>query len=302
MPDSSAGPLSSVPRVILVAELVVALVTGAGVALTYRHLDSNITAGPTIEHHNAKRSPDGSQPHEPLNVLIMGNDTRACSGCQVDGEAGGGVSDTTILLHVAADRESAYAISVPRDLLVDRPDCTVDGELVAGGPDELWNAAFARGGPECTVEQFESVFAPVYVDECLTIDFAGFKDMVDAINGVDVCIPEPLDDPKYLHAHFDAGPRVHLDGVHALVDLARQLKDADLTHVRLVTMPSFLHAPGTAGYPHVGLGPSYEKLIHHVYADAPLGSFVRDSLSADGPKKHASQAREDAAAAAGICA
>ncbi len=359
---------SSVLRVVLVAELLVGLVTGVGVALAYRHLDGNITAGPAIRHHNTKGPQAADQPHVPLNILIMGNDTRDCNGCRVDAEAGGGVSDTTILLHVAADRKSAYGISVPRDLLVDRPDCTVDGEVVAGGPDELWNAAFAQGGPECTVEQFESVFAPVYVDEYLTIDFAGFKDMVDAINGVNVCIPEPLDDPLYLHVHFDAGPEIHLDGTQALnyvrlrhvlsgtdigrmkrqqsfiaamtnkvlsadtltrpdrllgfanaltsslqaspdlasasalVDLAGQLKDTDLTHIKFVTMPSFLYSPGTAGYPHVGLDPSYEKLIQHVSDDAPLGSFVRDSLSADGPKKHASQAQKDAAAAAGICA
>ncbi|MFC4786780.1 LCP family protein [Nocardioides sp. MAHUQ-72] len=359
---------SRVLRVILVAELVVALVTGVGVVLAYRHLDANITAGPAIKHHNTKLPKAADQPHEPLNILIMGNDTRDCAGCHVDGETGGGVSDTTILLHVAADRKSAYGISVPRDLLVDRPDCTVDGKVVPGGKDVLWNDAFARGGPECTVEQFESVFAPVYVDEYLTIDFAGFKDMVDAIHGVDVCIPEPLDDPTYLHVHFDAGADVHLDGrqalsyvrlrhvlsgtdigrmkrqqsfiaamtnkvlsadtltrpdrllgfanaltsslqaspdlasASALVDLAGQLKDADPTHIKFVTMPNFLYAPGTAGYPHVGLDPSYEKLIQHVHDDAPLGSFVRDSLSADGPKRHASRAQRDAAAEAGICA
>jgi LCP family protein required for cell wall assembly len=369
MPANRArGRRSSVLLVVIVAELVVALVTALTVVLVYRHLDGNISAGPAIKHHNTKQPRAADQPHEPLNILVMGNDTRDCDGCQVDGEAGGGVSDTTILLHVAADRRSAYGISVPRDLLVDRPDCTVDGDVVAGGTDVLWNAAFAQGGPECTVEQFESVFAPIYVDEYLTIDFSGFKDMVDAINGVDVCIPEPLDDPTYLHVHFDAGDDVHLDGLQALnyvrlrhvlsgtdigrmkrqqsfiaamtnkvlsahtltrpdrllgfanaltsslqaspdlasasalVDLAGQLKDTDLTHIRFVTMPSFLYAPGTAGYPHVGLDPSYEKLIQRVSDDAPLGSFVRDSLSADGPKKHASQDQKDAAAAAGICA
>jgi LCP family protein required for cell wall assembly len=369
MPTTRArGRRSSVLLVVLVAELVVAALTATAVVLAVRHLDGNITAGPAINHHNTKKPQAADQPHEPLNILVMGNDTRDCDGCHVDGEAGGGVSDTTILLHVAADRKSAYGISVPRDLLVDRPDCTVDGEVVPGADDVLWNDAFARGGPACTVEQFESVFAPVYVDEYLTIDFAGFKEMVDAINGVDVCIPEPLDDPTYLHVHFDAGPDIHLDGTQALnyvrlrhvlsgtdigrmkrqqafiaamankvlsadtltrpdrllgfanaltsslqtspdlassgalVDLAGQLADTDLTHIRFVTMPNFLYAPGTDGYPHVGLVPAYKKLVQQVYDDAPLGSFVRDSLSADGPKKHASQAQKDAAAAAGICA
>lgn len=358
----------SVPRTILVAELVVALVTGVGVVLAYRHLNGNITAGPDITHHSTKGPTTGDQPHEPLNILVMGNDTRGCAGCHVDGETGGGVSDTTILFHIAADRESAYGVSVPRDLLVDRPDCTVDGEVVPGETDVLWNDAFARGGPECTVEQFESVFAPVYVDEYVTIDFAGFEQMVDAINGVDVCIPEPLDDPEYLHVHFDAGEDVHLDGAHALdyvrlrhvfdgtdigrikrqqsfiaamvdqvlsvhtlarpdrllgfanaltsslqtspdlasagalVALATQLQGADPSHIRFVTMPTHLFAPGTEGYPHVGLDPAYAKLVQNIADDAPLGAFERGSLSADGPRKHAGPSRKDAAAAAGICA
>ena len=206
MPNPLRRGRSSVLLVIVVAELVVALLTAGGIVLAYRHIDGNITAGPAIKHHNAKKPRAADQPHEPLNILIMGNDTRDCVGCHVDGEAGGGVSDTTILLHVAADRKAAYGISVPRDLLVDRPDCTVDGQTVAGSKDVLWNDAFARGGPECTVEQFESVFAPVYVDDYLTIDFAGFKDMVDAIHGVNVCIPEPLDDPTYLHVASRPAP------------------------------------------------------------------------------------------------
>lgn len=358
----------TVLRVILVTNLCLALLTATAVTLAFRHFDRNIGEGPPIRHHNAKPAKRPGQPHEPLNILIMGSDTRDCPGCHVDGEAGGGVSDTTILLHVAADRRSAYGISIPRDLLVDRPDCTVDGTVVPGGTQVLWNEAFARGGPECTVEQVESVFAPVYVDEYLTIDFGGFKAMVDAINGVDVCIPVALDDPTYLHVHFDAGPSVHLDGTDALsyvrlrhvltgtdigrmkrqqsfiaavtnkvlsagtltrpdrllgfadaltgslqaspdlagagalVDLARELQHVDLAHIRFVTMPNFLYAEGTPGYPHVGLSPSYESLVRRVHEDRPLGAFAHDSVSADGPEKHPSRDQRDAAAAAGICA
>ncbi|GAA2147489.1 LCP family protein [Nocardioides koreensis] len=358
----------TVLRVILATNLCLAVVTAVAVTFAYRHLDGNIIVGPPIRHHNTKAAKEPGQPHEPLNIVVMGSDTRDCAGCHVDGEAGGGVSDTTILLHVAADRRSAYGVSIPRDLLVDRPDCTVDGTLVPGGSEQMWNQAFALGGPECTVEQVESVFAPVYVDEYLTIDFGGFKAMVDAINGVDVCIPVPLDDPTYLHVHFDAGESVHLDGTDALsyvrlrhvlsgtdigrmkrqqsfiaalthkvlsahtltrpdrllgfadaltgslqaspdlagagalVDLAQQLRDVDLAHIRFVTMPNFLYAEGTPGYPHVGLSPSYRSLVRRVHEDQPLGSFVRGSVSAKGRDQHPSRDQVDAAAAAGICA
>ncbi len=60
---------------------------------------------------------------EPLNILVMGDDTRSGEGNDIDGETGGGGSDTTILVHLSADRKRSYAISIPRDSIVDRPDC-----------------------------------------------------------------------------------------------------------------------------------------------------------------------------------
>ena len=57
-------------------------------------------------------------PQEPLNVLVMGSDTRDCDGCDLDNEAGGNASDTTILMHLSADRERAYGVSIPRDTVV----------------------------------------------------------------------------------------------------------------------------------------------------------------------------------------
>jgi hypothetical protein len=94
----------------------------------------------------------------------------------------------------------------------------------------------------------------------------------------------------------------HLAGAGALVDLARQLSGTDPAHIRFVTMPNFLYPEGTAGYPHVGLSPEYRQLVRRVTRDRPLGTFLRDSVSAGGPKKHAGHAAQDAAAADGICA
>ena len=53
----------------------------------------------------------------------MGSDSRAGEGNDIDQESGGG-SDTTILVHLSADRSRAYAVSIPRDSIVDRPECT----------------------------------------------------------------------------------------------------------------------------------------------------------------------------------
>ena len=88
--------------VVIISTLVVlALATGSLVAIFYKHLDANLHAGDEIKHQTHKLQ---SGPKAPLNILVMGLDTRDCAGCHIDNEPGGDGSDTTILLHISADR------------------------------------------------------------------------------------------------------------------------------------------------------------------------------------------------------
>jgi LCP family protein required for cell wall assembly len=131
---------------------------------------------------------------KPLNILIMGSDSRA--GQKAVAGSTPGLSDTTILLHLSADRKRAYGVSVPRDLMVSRPACKrKDGSGVAPAASVVqWNEAFALGGESCTIAQFEQMTG-VRVNHFVTVDFNGFVDMVDALGGVPVCLPEPVNDP-----------------------------------------------------------------------------------------------------------
>ena len=74
-------------------------------------------------------------PKDPINILVMGSDSREGAGNNIDGLTGGGErSDTTILIHLSADRQTAYGISIPRDSLVERPECfDEDGDSIPGG-------------------------------------------------------------------------------------------------------------------------------------------------------------------------
>jgi LCP family protein required for cell wall assembly len=126
----------------------------------------------------------------------MGSDSRDCDGCGIDQEAGGG-SDTTLLFHLSADRESAYGVSIPRDSLVDRPECkSPDGDTIPGGTNVMWNAAYSYGGPACTIQQFEQTTG-VRIDNYVVVDFGSFQQMVDAVDGVEVCVPEDIDSSEY---------------------------------------------------------------------------------------------------------
>lgn len=189
-----------VGKVLLSSLIVLGMLTGLSVVFIYRHLNDNLTVLDVTSQ--LQNRPDKDQaadvPQEPLNILVMGSDSREGDGNNIDGLTGGGaLSDTTILMHLSADRKRAYGVSIPRDSLVTRPDCKAEnGETIPGGENEQWNVAFALGGPACTIQQFEQLTG-VFVDHFVVVDFSGFRDMVDAIDGVEVCIPEDISDPEH---------------------------------------------------------------------------------------------------------
>jgi len=156
-----------------------------------------------------------------LNILLMGSDVRegdsAIDGADVEGMR----NDTTIVLHISADRSRVEAVSIPRDAQVEIPECTyLDGSTIAGGTGDF-NIAFSNGGAHgnaaeaaaCTIKTVEQL-SDVYIDHYVVIDFAGFVDMVDALGGVPMCITERIVSEK---AHIDLEPGAQvLDGETAL--------------------------------------------------------------------------------------
>lgn len=222
-PESRAGRRRARPprrhtvaKVLLSTLVVLGLVTGLGTVWLYRDLSGNLTVVDLDDQLSDRPEKVGDDlPQEPLNVLVMGSDDRDGEGNNIDGLTGSGQrSDTTILFHLSADREHAYGVSIPRDSLVTRPDCTDDdGDVIPGAEDAMWNEAFALGGPACTIQQFEQVTG-VRVDHWIVVDFRGFQDMVDAIDGVPVCIPEDINDPAH-GINIPAGTR-ELEGKQAL--------------------------------------------------------------------------------------
>ncbi|GAA4110660.1 LCP family protein [Nocardioides fonticola] len=203
-------------KVILASQLCLAILTATTVVLAYRHLNGNIdgedlSAQVTVDP--VKMKVEG--PKEPLNILVMGSDNRDGAGNDIDGLTGGGQrSDTTILIHISADRKDAYAVSIPRDLMVPRPECRgSDGASIPGADIDIFNAAFSLGGPACTISTIGALTG-VHIDHWVVVDFHGFEGMVDAVGGVEVCIPREVDDREH-GIFFNAGTQV-LKGREAL--------------------------------------------------------------------------------------
>ncbi|WP_306371481.1 LCP family protein [Nocardiopsis sp. CC223A] len=153
---------------------------------------------------------DGDRPEETggLTFLVIGSDSREAlaeedrTALSV-GSTPGRRSDTMMLLRLNHERDRITVVGVPRDLWVDIP-----GE----GEDKI-NAAYAYGGPQLAVRTVESV-TDVRIDHYVEVDFAGFVGVVDALGGIEVCLPEAIDDPK---ARLDMAAGTHrVDGAEAL--------------------------------------------------------------------------------------
>lgn len=223
-PDGQRGDASTRPQwwrrrrwqVALGAAVVLAGVAGVTGFLFVQHLDRNLTVRDYDERLTDRPTNEAVEgPSKPLDVLIMGSDTREGAGNAIDREDDSGQrSDTTILLHLSADRSRAYGVSLPRDALVARPDCTdEDGESIPGAKRVMFNSAFAVGGAACTIQTVEQLTG-VRIEHHVELDFAGFRTMVDALGGVEVCIPREVDDPDK-GIFLDAGVQ-ELDGDAAL--------------------------------------------------------------------------------------
>ncbi|MFE7856508.1 LCP family protein [Streptomyces sp. NPDC057403] len=195
--------------------LVVLGAAGAGWA-AYEKLDGNITADDAAAAELARYEKERPTAlvKDAQNILLIGSDSRSGKGNSRYGrDSGTERSDTTILLHLAAGRRSVTAMSLPRDLMVDVPACLRPDGTRSEPAFTMFNSAFEIGGSACTVRTVEQL-TDIRVDHHVVVDFQGFKDMVDAVDGVRVCLAEPIDD-KAAGLRLPAG-RVTLDGEQAL--------------------------------------------------------------------------------------
>ncbi|MFG2830658.1 LCP family protein [Streptomyces sp. NPDC048434] len=191
------------------------LLAGAGSGwAVYTKLNGNIHTDSATERElrkwESERPPAG--PPNARNVLLIGSDSRM-GGNRQYGSSSGQRSDTMMLLHLAADRKSASVVSIPRDLMVDVPHCKRPDGTETELRTAQFNAAFALGGAACTIRTLEKL-TDIRIDHYLIVDFVGFKNMVDAVDGVELCLPRPVHDAE-AHLTLPAG-RQTLHGEAAL--------------------------------------------------------------------------------------
>jgi LCP family protein required for cell wall assembly len=165
----------------------------------YRKLQANISHEDVSNQLGAHRPPKLNQA---LNVLLIGSDQRDGANAKY-GKAVGERSDTIILLHFSPGGKKAMGISFPRDSMVQLPQCKSRTGSTIPAHLGMINESFNNGGPGCTWRTIESL-TRIRIDHFAKVDFSGFKRVVDALDGVDICLPQRVDDQDS-KLHLSAG-------------------------------------------------------------------------------------------------
>jgi len=216
-----------------VLAVVLFVVSGAGFAwhniqsrVAWFNVDSILS-----EDDRPGTKPPDSYDGRAVNLLVLGTDSRSGDN-NVDGSEGSDEvsvarSDTALVMHISADRKRVDAVSIPRDTLVDIPECkSLDGETTGAEEDGQFNSAFANGagtgndkkavasGATCTLKTVEKMTG-IRIDDFVVVDFNGLSKVVDSLGGVNVHVDEAIDDSDYTGLTLDEGCQ-KLDGQTAL--------------------------------------------------------------------------------------
>ncbi|MFG2313133.1 LCP family protein [Streptomyces sp. NPDC048566] len=193
------------------------LIAASGAAYAYlKHLEGNVQATDI-----GSSGADGFSKDEAFNLLIIGTDKRTGKGNEGYGDKNSvGHADTNILLHVSKDRTNATAMSIPRDLIVDIPECKTkmpDGteKIIPPSQRVRFNTSLGQEerNPGCTMDTVKAVTG-ISVDHFAMVDFNAVKTLTSAVGGVDVCLAKDVDDPDS-HLKLSAGKHT-IEGEQAL--------------------------------------------------------------------------------------
>ncbi|MBB6174574.1 LCP family protein required for cell wall assembly [Nocardiopsis mwathae] len=213
---AGSGPRSRLGRRLATGTaiaLALALVAGIGTAYAYyRFLQGNMT-----RHDLGSTLSDEERPEkigDAVNILFIGSDGRQEGNSDYGGrDFAGERSDSLMLAHISPDSR-VTVINIPRDSLVQLPQCAPYGETEGTqGYYGMINSALFHGGPPCVIKTVETLTG-IRIDHFVHLSFVGFRDMVDAVGGVRMCIPEPMSDRR-AKLDLDAGDQ-RLDGEQAL--------------------------------------------------------------------------------------
>jgi len=148
--------------------------------------------------------PTAEEINGPINLLLIGSDTREGQGSSAYGPVGAELADVIMLVHINQARTNAVALSFPRDLMVAMPECpNPNGDPYPAREFIQINATLNYGGPACTLLTVQALTG-IRIPYLAMIDFKGVIAMSEAVGGVTVCVNKKIRD-DYTKLYLDAG-------------------------------------------------------------------------------------------------
>ena len=245
------------------ATLLAVVLVGAslGVYVKYREVWDSINKVDVSADLHGKRPP--ADPNA-INLLLIGSDTRVGRNGAIGGRTGigGARSDTVMVVHIAPGAHQVVVISIPRDSVVPilgcAPEAGTTGQTADPGQVEQINSTFAYGGPGCLWESIEHTTG-IHLDDFIAMTFVGFERAIDALHGVEVCLPAAVNDPLS-GLKLTAG-RHHIYGAKA-VAFWRTREDLGMgDDLQRIQRDQFLMAALVQGIEHSGLLNSPSKMV-----------------------------------------
>lgn len=166
---------------------------------------------------------------DPINILLLGTDERP-------DENGAPRTDTIMLLTLDPQTNTAGMLSLPRDLLVPIPSYNFNAKInTAYGYGEMYN--YTGGGAQLVMDTVSQLIGRP-VDYYIQINFNGFIQMVNLIDGIDINVAETIYDEQYptsdygVETFYLAAGLQHLDGETALKFARTRHSDSDYGRAR----------------------------------------------------------------------
>ncbi len=218
------------------------LLVSAGGWWTTNHFDEQIQRTNVFSPTTDDPSPEARPTVDPragdsVNILVVGSDNRdglskaERTRLHVGQKDYGERTDTMMIVHIGKDTSHVSVVGLPRDSLVTIPAYKGTDGVRHGAVDPRINEAVPRGGGRLMVKTVEQATG-VHIDHYVEVNFRAFLGMVDALDGVDVCLVKPLkDNPKYTKLDLPAG-RNTLRGAVALDFVRSRHIDSDFGRIQ----------------------------------------------------------------------
>jgi LCP family protein required for cell wall assembly len=203
----------------IVLAVVLVSIGGVGAFALWNTTDAIAANSVDIGDEEALPPPTMGEIEGDVTMLLVGTDScegpnaalsGACQAHDTDGER----NDVTMLVRISDNPRRVTVVSIPRDTLVDIPDCTnADGGTWSGSRSTMINESYSRGGLSCSVDTVEKLTG-VQIQYAAAIRWTGVINLSDAIGGVDVCVAGDISD-SHTGLNLTAGNHT-LQGAEAL--------------------------------------------------------------------------------------